>query len=222
MGDMDGETLGRRIKEDDALADTELVMLSSIGKRGDAARLERVGFSGYLTKPIKHSHLHGCLENVNSRRATVDAPRTGSIITKHSVADDRKHKIRILLAEDNAVNQRVALSIIQRLGYGVDVANNGREAVEALRQKAYDLVLMDVQMPDMDGLEATRAIRAGEHSRDDFRHGGRIPIIAMTAHSMGEHRLQCVDAGMDGFISKPVRPDILAQELEKRLAEKKR
>jgi len=217
MGDMDGETLGRRIKEEPDLAATALVMLSSIGQRGDASRLEKAGFSAYLTKPVKHSQLYDCLQTVNRRRLAVAGRPSGSIVTKHSIADDRRHKIRILLAEDNAVNQRVALSIFEKLGYRADVVTNGQEAIEALEATSYDLVLMDVQMPLMDGLEATRLIRAAECSPEYFRHADRIPIIAMTAHSMGEHRRQCLDAGMDGFVSKPVRPNVLAEEVERQL-----
>jgi CheY-like chemotaxis protein len=115
----------------------------------------------------------------------------------------------------------VALSIFQKLGYRADVVTNGQEAIEALETTAYDLVLMDVQMPHMDGLEATRLIRARESSPDSFRHSARIPIVAITAHAMGEHRRQCFDAGMDGFIAKPVHPHLLAEEVEKQLAGKK-
>jgi signal transduction histidine kinase/PleD family two-component response regulator len=221
LADMDGETLGRRIKEERKLASTLLVMVTSIGRRGDASRLEKLGFSAYLTKPVKQSQLRHCLEMITGRRSPVEEGSPRSIVTRHSIADDRRQKVRILLAEDNAVNRKVALNIFAKLGYRASVVTDGREAIEALKSTAYDLVVMDVQMPKMDGLEATRHIRARERSPGAFRHSGRIPIVAMTAHAMSEHRRQCLDAGMDGFIAKPVHPHLLADEVERQLSRKR-
>jgi two-component system sensor histidine kinase/response regulator len=195
----DGEALGKMIKDDLMLHDTSLLMMTSIGKRGDVSDLKRVGFAAYLTKPIKQSQLRECLLLVINRD-------TGSfdsqIITRHSVSENRKRRVRILLAEDNPVNQRVALKMLEKFGYRADAVGNGLEVIEALKAVPYDLLLMDVQMPEMDGLEATRQIRGlGSGIKN-----GHIPIIAMTAHAMKGFRQKCLDAGMNDYVSKPVDP----------------
>ncbi len=213
MPGMDGKTLGREIKADPRLSETVLIMLTSVGQRGDPAEAERIGFSAYLTKPVKKSQLYDCIVTVLGLVAK-DAPQPPEpIITRHSLAEGRKRRIRILVAEDNVVNQKVALRMLDRLGYRADAVANGREAVGALEAIPYDLVLMDVQMPEMDGFEATRLIRdpkSGLSSPD-------LPIIAMTAHSMKGDREKCLAAGMDDYISKPVTPLALDEILEKYL-----
>jgi len=216
MPGMDGETLGRAIKENPSLSNIPLVMMTSIGKRGDAARLAEIGFSAYLTKPVKQSQLYNCLSTVIGEKPSEETPRIRPMVTRHSIAEDRKRRVRILLAEDNSTNQMVALKILEKLGYRADAVADGLEAVKALETIPYDLVLMDVQMPEMDGFEATRQIRNPQsaiRNRD-------IPIIAMTAHAMNGDREQCLAAGMDDYVSKPVSPQQLADAIERQLADR--
>jgi CheY-like chemotaxis protein len=210
MPETDGETLGRKIKEDPVLRDTHLVMMTSVGKRGDATRLEKTGFSAYLTKPIKQSLLHDCLATVMTQKPGELSARN-RIVTRHTVAEDRKRRVRILLVEDNPVNQKVTLKLLEKMGYRVDAVDNGKEALTALETLPYTLVLMDVQMPEMDGIEATRQIRiAGRAVRNP-----KIPIVALTAHAPKEHRRQCLDAGMNDYLAKPVQPDELAKVISR-------
>ena len=213
MPEMDGEMLGRHIKEDPLIKDTILVMLSSVGLRGDAARVKDIGFSAYLTKPIKRSHLFDCIFAVFGQRyESGDKKQARPLITRHTLAEAKKRKVRILLAEDNVVNQKLALRLLEKFGYRANAVANGAEAVEAFQTIPYDLVLMDVQMPEMDGLEATRIIRGMEDTMN--RH---IPIIAMTAHAMTGDRERCIKNGMDDYISKPIKPQELQEVIEKQL-----
>ena len=213
MPGMDGKTLGQKIKEDPRLRDTRLVMLTSVGSRGDSAELQRIGFTAYLTKPIKMSQLYDCLVTVLGVTQEETGNHGQQIITRHTLREERKRRIRILVAEDNVVNQKVALRILQKLGYRADAVANGQEAVTALETIPYDLVLMDVQMPDMNGFEATRLIRDSE-SRV-LRHD--IPIIAMTAHALKGDREKCLEAGMNDYLTKPVTALALNEILEKTL-----
>ena len=211
MPDADGEELGATIKGIPELAGSELVMMTSMGSRGDAGRLEAIGFAAYLSKPVKRSQLFDCLVVVLDRGS--EQPRQGEgrapIITRHALAERGKRRMRILLAEDNPVNQRVVLKTLEKMGYGADAVANGSEALDALAREPYDLVLMDVQMSEMDGVEATRRIRDGGSVVRD--HG--VPIVALTAHAMAEDREACLAAGMDDYLSKPLRPDELARVL---------
>ena len=213
MPGMDGKTLGQKIKEDPRLRDTRLVMLTSVGSRGDSAELQRIGFTAYLTKPIKMSQLYDCLVTVLGVTQEESGNHGQQIITRHTLREERKRRVRILVAEDNVVNQKVALRILQKLGYRADAVANGQEAVTALETIPYDLVLMDVQMPDMNGFEATRRIRDPE-SRV-LRHD--IPIIAMTAHALKGDREKCLEAGMNDYLTKPVTALALNEILEKTL-----
>jgi len=217
MPDMDGKTLSRVIKSDPALKDTLLVMLTSVGQRGDAAELQKIGLSAYLIKPVRKSQLYDCLVTVLGAAET-QAARTGGrpILTRYGLQEEKKRRVRILLAEDNAVNQKVALKILERLGYRADAVGNGKEALAALEKIPYDLVLMDVQMPEMDGFEATRAVRDGRAKVLDRN----VPIIAMTAHAMKGDRERCLEAGMDDYIGKPVTPSAVKEILEKYLGPK--
>jgi PAS domain S-box-containing protein len=211
MPETDGESLGKAIKADPELSDTRLVMMSSLGRRGDAKRLKTIGFSAYLTKPVKQSQLYDCLAMLLGGGAEPPKTQEPALVTRHTLHEARRRKVRILLAEDNPTNQQVALGILEKLGYGADIVANGREAVRALETVPYDLVLMDVQMPEMDGFEATRAIRSGTTGVLD----PKIPIIAMTAHAMKGDRERCLAAGMDDYISKPIVPQALAEALKK-------
>ncbi len=211
MPDLDGETLGVMIREDHALDGTSLVMMTSMGGRGDAVRLEKAGFAAYLTKPVKQSQLHDCLLTVLNRGLGFDAPRAARIVTRHSLADQAKSRVRVLLAEDNPTNQKVALATLERLGYRADAVANGLEALDALGSRPYDLVLMDVQMPEMDGLEATGHVRDPKSAVRD--HG--IPIIALTAAAMTGDREKCLAAGMNDYLTKPLRPEELGRMIER-------
>jgi PAS domain S-box-containing protein len=211
MPETDGESLGRAIKADPGLRDTHLVMMSSFGKRGDARRLKDIGFSAYLTKPVKQSQLYDCLAAVLGGDDTTAKTPDIALVTRHTLHEARRSKVRILLAEDNVTNQQVVLGVLAKLGFNADIAANGREAIQALETIPYDIVFMDVQMPLMDGLEATRAIRSGKTGVPN----PRIPIIAMTAHALKGDRERCLEAGMDDYISKPIAPQALAEALEK-------
>ncbi len=211
---MDGETLGKKIKSDPGLKDTILVMLTSSGIRGDAARAKEIGFAAYLTKPIRQTQLFECLATI-VRQHEPDKKQAfeGQLITRHSLHESREHKAHILLAEDNKVNQKLALKILEKQGYRVDVVNNGKEAVSALEKVDYDLVLMDLQMPEMGGIEATKIIRAQFSQVKNHD----IPIVAITAHAMAGDEDQCLNAGMSGYVSKPIKKDLLFAEIEKQL-----
>jgi len=230
MPEMDGEELGKKIKADPVLKDTPLIMMTSIGRRGDANRFEEIGFEGYLTKPVKSSVLFDCVVTVLAGGSAGETTKPKGLVTRHTISEARRRKIRILLAEDNITNQQVAKGIIEKLGYRVDVVANGKEAVKALEDRPYDVVLMDCQMPEMDGYEATRAIRnwklePEEKSDSTSSFQSRVssmPIIAMTAHAMKGDRERCIHAGMDDYISKPVTPRVLAEVLERWLMKRER
>ena len=214
MPGMDGETLGRTIKADKRLAGTRLVILTSVGARGDARRFEEIGFAAYATKPIRHEELKAILSLALTERNGAE-PKPRPIATRHTARERLNlfagRKARILLAEDNITNQRVAVGILKTMGLRANVVANGAEAVKAIEALPYDLVLMDVQMPEMDGFEATRAIRNLQSAIPNRR----IPIIAMTAHAMQSDRERCLEAGMDDYIAKPVSPQALAEMLDK-------
>ena len=203
-----------------------MVLLSSAGQRGDAKAAVAAGVAGYLTKPVRESHLYECLATVMGIRrrhpqaadgARSVAPHGHGLVTRHTLAEAKlKTGIRLLLAEDNIINQKVAVHMLEKMGYRVDVVANGTEAIEATARIAYSAVLMDCQMPEMDGFEATRAIRARETNvemSDGRQHAHRVPIIAMTANSMTGDRERCLEAGMDEYIAKPVKSQDLADAL---------
>ena len=210
MPKITGENFGEMIQEDRDLKNTLLVMLTSTGSSGDAKKLKDIGFAGYLTKPIKQSNLFNCLANVlgNFEKSEKSSPKT--LITKHSLNEFKKLSARILIAEDNLFNQKVALKLINKFGYNAKAVINGKEAVKELEKVNYDLVFMDLQMPEMDGLEATRVIR-DERSKV-LNHS--VPIIALTANAMAKDKNICIEAGMDNYISKPVKPKILQDILK--------
>ena len=208
MPEEDGETLGRRIKADPALARTHLVMLTSASQGSDAQRLKAAGFAEYLVKPIRPARLLDCLRVLFAGPMACPPPAPGD----HPARPARSGGSvpRILSADDNATNQIVARTMLERLGYHCDTVGHGQEAIEALRQIPYDLVLMDLQMPVLDGLEATRQIRRPETGVLN----PRVPILAMTAHAMDRDRKNCLAAGMNGYLSKPVQFAELSAALE--------
>jgi signal transduction histidine kinase/DNA-binding response OmpR family regulator len=212
MPRMDGKTLGQLIKKDDQLKATKLILLTSVGMRGDAAEMRTIGFSAYLTKPIKQSQLFDCLVAVSDSDKQIPNAVTGPpLTTKHSINEANNQSIRILVAEDNKINQLVVLNILNKFGYPAETVANGQEAIKALEMIPYDLVLMDVQMPEMDGLEATRIIR--DASSLVLNH--HVPIIALTAHAMKGDREKCKNAGMDDYAPKPIDPMILLKKIKK-------
>jgi signal transduction histidine kinase/CheY-like chemotaxis protein len=211
MPEVDGAELGRRIKACPEISQTPLVMMTSVGQRGDAARFQEIGFAGYFTKPVRQSHLRTCLAMIRGRLGRDREPAADRLITQHLIGEVHQHRSRILLAEDNAINQRVALAMLKKLGYRADVVANGLEAIAALQDIPYDLVLMDCQMPELDGYEATRRIRAP----DSGVLQPTVPIVAMTANAMKGDREKCLEAGMDDYIAKPVQPGELRGALER-------
>lgn len=213
--DMNAEALGSWIKGNPKLNPTILIMITPLGLRGDAARLRKAGFDGFLSKPIREAHLHYCLALALGRKAEPEKTKPQPLITQHAIKDSLKSRYRILVAEDNSTNQAVVMGILNKLGYRADVVANGLEAVEALREIAYDLVLMDCQMPLMDGFEATQAIRQD----DSTVLNSRIPIIALTAHALKGDREKCLGAGMDDYLTKPLSPFDLENILARWLAE---
>ena len=210
MPEMDGEELGRRMVEAEDIKTPKMIVMSSIGARGDAARLHELGFSAYLTKPVKQSHLYDCLAKVNGQTIT-EGREKAPLITRHSLREARKASLKILVAEDNPVNQLVASKILEKLGYRADMVANGAEAIEAMTRIPYSLVFMDCQMPIKDGYETASEIRAGRFSilNPD------VVIIAMTANALKGDREKCIQAGMDDYISKPVTPKSVAEALER-------
>ncbi|MDQ1336873.1 MAG: hypothetical protein QG552_3823 [Thermodesulfobacteriota bacterium] len=215
MPRMDGEDVVRSIRANPALSGTRILILTSIGERGDAKKFKELGCSAYLTKPVRQSQLLDALaetlvavEKPDAVSEEGETPRA-DIITRHSLGEGVARSARILLAEDNVVNQKVAMRILEKAGHRIDAVANGIEALEALNRLPYDIVLMDVQMPEMDGYEATAAIRGLQSGVRD------IPIIAMTAHAMKGDREKSLAAGMDDYISKPVKPNQLLEAVQR-------
>jgi CheY-like chemotaxis protein len=209
MPEMDGFTLAARIGQHPQLAGAIVMMLTSAGLRGDAARCRELGIAAYLTKPVTQSELWEAVRAALCRRH--EPPEPAPLITRHSLRESRRC-LRILLAEDNMVNQMVAVRMLENQGHLVVPVGDGHTALEALAQQHFDLVLMDVQMPELDGLEATAIIR--EQEQHDGTH---IPIIAMTAHAMQGDRERCLAAGMDDYVSKPMRATDLYAAIERLL-----
>jgi CheY-like chemotaxis protein/HPt (histidine-containing phosphotransfer) domain-containing protein len=226
MPGVDGFALAALIRERPELADLPLLMLSSGGHPGDAARCRDLGVARYLLKPVKHSDLQEAVVSALGLRPSAigqierPEPSEGKAESRKPMAEGRRRPLRVLLAEDNIVNQRLAVRILEKDSHTVVVARTGWEALAALEQEAFDVVLMDVQMPDMGGLEATARIRERERleqrerreqrePHESGRRGGRLPIIAMTAHAMTGDRERCLEAGMDDYLTKPIK----AQEL---------
>ncbi len=207
MPEMDGFALAKRIKEDPQFASTIVIMLTSAGLRGDAARCKELSIHAYLPKPIKQSELLECIKQSLGWQDQTEG--RAPFVTTHSLREGRSG-LQILLAEDNAVNQKLAVRLLERRGHAVVVASTGNAALEALARQPFDLVLMDVQMPEMDGLEATVLIRESEKET-----GKHVPIIAMTANAMVGDRERCLAAGMDGYVSKPIQIKELFEVIER-------
>ena len=206
MPEMDGFALVQKMKEDSQLHNIAVIMLTSAGLRGDAARCRELGINAYLSKPIKQSDLLECIQRSLGSAGNPQEPQP--LVTVHSLRESRVG-LQILLAEDNVINQKLAVRVLERRGHKVTVAETGRKALDALTKHSFDLVLMDVQMPEMDGLEATALIREGEK-----KTGRHIPVVAMTANAMVGDKERCLAAGMDGYVSKPIQTKELFAVIE--------
>ncbi len=218
MPEMDGELLGQKIMSDSDINDVELFMISSVGMRGQASRLNKIGFAAYLVKPVKESELKDTLEIIWGARTHGESI---DLVTRHSLAElcdqeieaiveaKTSNQLNVLVAEDNLVNQKVAENILRKLNCTVCIADDGEKAVEMFLKNDYDIVLMDCQMPIMDGYECTAEIRKIDGSSQ------HTPVIAMTANAMEEERKKCLNAGMDDFITKPIKKEFISTVLEK-------
>ena len=206
MPEMDGLQLVEQIRESADFGTVAVIMATSAGQRGDAARCRSLGMAAYLTKPVRRVELEAAIRAALGR-ASGDI-RALQLPTRPSQRE-RRRSLHILLAEDNPVNQKLAVRLLEKEGHTVVVADNGRRALEALEGGNVDLVIMDVQMPEMDGYEAAASIRKTEETT--LKH---VPILAMTAHAMKGDQEKCLAAGMDGYVSKPIRPDDLRQVIE--------
>jgi two-component system sensor histidine kinase/response regulator len=210
MPGMDGIELAGRIKADPDLSPTRLVLLTSMGRRGDGEEASKSGIEAYLMKPVRQSELYDALATVMGGAVASEQTR---LVSGHDFKRQQAGPCsRVLVAEDNPVNQKVAVRMLENLGYQVDVAGDGREALKALALTSYGAVLMDVQMPLMDGYEATAEVRRREEAAGE---GRRVPIIAMTANAMQGDREKTIEAGMDDYVSKPVKPEDLGAVLER-------
>ncbi len=213
MPKMDGETLGHLVHDDPGIASTRCVMLTSAAMRGDAERFQMAGFDAYLTKPLQEGIIRQCLQRLCAERQE-SSDVLASFITRHALSDAAQGpSARILLVEDNPINQKVAASLLARQGHRIELAENGQQALEKLAQTDYDVVLMDVQMPVMDGFEATRQLRRSTSARNP-----QIPVIAITANAMQGDRELCLAAGMNDYVAKPINDrevrEALARVLE--------
>ena len=194
------EGLGRVVKHSERTRDVQLIVISSCGQKGEARCFESAGFSAYLSKPLDPYLLTDCL------KAVLCSPGNGKLVTRHSIAESKKQSaMNILIVEDQETNRIVATELLARQGYKADTARNGKEALEALDKKVYDLIFMDCQMPVMDGFTCTEEIRKKEAG------GRRTPIVAMTANALKGVREKCLEAGMDNYITKPVNPEDLSR-----------
>jgi signal transduction histidine kinase/CheY-like chemotaxis protein len=204
---IDGFDLAERIREDPWLSNIKIVILTSNGERGDAERCRKLGVTAYLSKPFDRLELRDVLLHVLSGDPA--KPENRALVTRHTIREQRQ-SLSILVAEDNAVNQRVIGRLLEKRGHRVVLAQNGREALEALEKQSFDVVLMDGLMPEMDGFEATKLIREKERVS-----GTHVPIIALTALAMEGDKEHCLACGMDGYVRKPVQPEDLFREIDR-------
>jgi PAS domain S-box-containing protein len=207
---LDGEELGQAIRADHDLETTQLVMITSEGRPGDGGRVKSLGFAGYLMKPLEPGQLYEAVVEVLNPMLAGQPQEDRPLVTRHSLAEARRGRLRILLVDDDAVNQLVTTSALHRVGYNVEVAHNGHRAIELTEGERWDLILMDMQMPDLDGCRTTSAIRARE------RGAWRTPILGLTAN--GDHKAdrdRCIAAGMDTVLGKPINLELLTTLVEK-------
>ena len=203
-----GEMLGARIMREPAFSAPQMIMMTSLGNRGDVARLESAGFSAYLTKPIRQCQLLDCLLTLHGNPSHPAVSQEHKMVTRHTLVENRRRRLKILLVEDDVVSRKVTINLLERLGFLPDTAENGRAAMAALERQNYDLILMDCVMPVMNGFETAREIRGTNALK-------QIPIIAMTAHTGAEIGEKCLESGMNDYISKPVTSKQLSDMIDK-------
>ncbi len=215
---LDAAALASAIHNDPALIGTPLMLITNFGRPGDASRAEAWGYSAYLVKPVPLDRLEEAIREVMRRAARAaqgtsaveaDASETG-LVTRHTLAEQRRHRVRVLVVEDSPLDQLVVCSALRRMGYEPQIANDGAAAVEAIRNQAFDIVFMDVRLPELDGIEAVREIRRVEEAR-----GCHTPVIAITSARSDEDREQCLAAGMDEFLAKPLDLEAMCATVER-------
>ena len=238
----DGMQLAKRMKNHPFLTSLKLVLLTSIGQRGEASDAQQAGFDAYLTKPLHKYDLYNSLATLLGFPPSPMLAPSRPLITRHTIKEaQRQSRVKILVADDHAVNQQLMVLLLEKLGFSADIANNGLEAIQAVKAEAYGLVFMDCQMPEMDGFDATRAIRKAESEKVDMRsqasevrskgqetidagnpnpllltpHCSRVPIVALTANAMPGDRETCLAAGMDDYLAKPIRQKELSAVLDR-------
>ncbi len=204
MPGMDGEQVIRAVRSDPSLRQVKIIILTAMSQRGDASRLQTMGCSAYLLKPVKQQLLYDAIAAITGQ----DTGQSGELVTQRSIAGKKREGLRLLLAEDNPTNQKLAVILLEKAGFSVDVVENGQQAFEKVQSGQYDAVLMDMQMPELDGYAAAKKIRAWEAGQ---KH---IPIIAMTASAMKGDRERCLEAGMDDYVPKPLQPEVLFRILD--------
>lgn len=205
-------TFLKRIKHEEALKKIPIVLLTSIGQMGDGKKCIRLGIEGYLKKPIKQNELEEVIKTVLHLAQKNESPKTKTLVTRHSISENLLKDVRVLLVEDYPTNQKIAMKFLEKAGFDVDLAENGQKALDMVKRIQYDVILMDIQMPVMDGYKATSEIRDLEEKYlQSSAKSSRIPIIAMTAHAMDGYKEKCLKAGMDDYISKPLNRDLLIE-----------
>jgi PAS domain S-box-containing protein len=212
MPEMNGFDLVRQIRSREEFRSIPCLILTSAGSRGDGKRCRDLGIQGYLTKPLRRDELYHAIEDILSSPGDDVVNQTGRLVTQHTIKEKHKGHVVILLAEDYPTNQQIVMSHLKSVGYTIDLVEDGAQALQAFREKPYDLILMDIQMPVMDGYEATIEIRRLEA---EMPGGKRVPIVAMTAHAVKEYIDKCLESGMDGYLSKPVRRSDLLDVVDK-------
>ncbi len=230
MPEMGGFDLVDRVKQVEQFRNIPVIAFASAGRKGDGKKCREMGINGYLTKPIDSADLYQIINDVLRMVAEKKEPGDPILVTRHTIAENKEHRYQVLLVEDYPTNQKVVMAYLSQTGYQVDLAKNGQQAVEAYQQKTYDLVLMDIQMPIMDGYEATQKIRELEAERRQAESQGagasedstRVPIIAMTAHAMKSDVELCLEQGMDDHIAKPLRRKKLLMLTKKWLSSRPR
>jgi CheY-like chemotaxis protein len=208
MPEMSGFVFAGEIRKMESLKGIPIILLTSVGEIGHVKKCREIGIQGYLTKPTRKDYMLKAIESVLHITGKEDEQISLPTVTRHTIAERySKDEIQILLAEDYPTNQQIAMRHLKKAGYRVDLAENGQQAVDAYKKKHYDIIFMDIQMPEMDGYEATAKIRAreGEPENRNSQSATRAVIIAMTAHATTKDQKKCLDSGMDDYISKPLR-----------------
>ena len=215
MPEMSGFDLAKEIKKIESLKGVPIIVLTSAGRKGDGRNCKEIGINGYLTKPIRQDELRKAIVSVLGPSTGQETGSRSGLVTRHSIAEDYRKDVHILLVEDYPTNQQVAMRHLIKSGYQVDLAEDGSQAVKAYKRKNYNLIFMDIQMPIMDGYAATQEIREIEARNLEQSTIQRVPIIAMTAHAIKGYREKCLQMGMDDYIAKPLRRKELLTIAEK-------